>query len=495
MHAICAVVDKLPTAVPVAVEGGRSAIRAGLKSRAQNPPVNETGLEGISYVLLPTKAEVTAQPKVTGEQGCIDFLAHTHTTNQGRHHDRLRVPLANTVFQTGEPSTMVNSTWEHNGSGLTLRSRRTPMTAVINLSAKDAVQQQSYKSELQTYFNQEAAALSIPLIPLTTPRQVDGHMGNIIRAVIGPDGNKMTASTELEQVVPQYFKSRDEPAQATSAWALVIPEDKVHTVNTDFSQLMRSETGADTKDLKPEDREYFEQKAHETLWQRDPPRWNGAIQAAIAKGARLHKVLSGGGGWGKKAGLLSLDPVAIGAPIREERSKVDEDDDFESVDEFSTALKPVVEDGDFIQFFISTSVPQADEGSPFENLKNLQTSAQGDVWSWEFGVIPSTVDSIPGGSWQHTGAASEDIAVFRGSFGALTERGLTLMRGRQMELKTGMGDNLNTTMIDVPFSRWSALRLFPRPGVSTKKVGDFGKKAKEHTGEGATDISDAGNPL
>jgi hypothetical protein len=391
---------------------------------------------------------------------------------------------------------MINSTWERplSGAGLRLRSRRNPKTAVINLSAEDP-KSEKFSFEHQSYLRQEAPALSIPLIPLTVPRQVDGYMGNIIRGIIGPDGNKMTASTELEQVVPQYFRSRDEPAQATSAWALVIPKDKVHTVNKDFSQLMLSETGADTKNLKPEDREYLEQKAHEILWQRDPPRWNGVVQAAIAKGARLHKVLSGGGGWGKKAGLLSLDPVPIGAPIREERSKMDTLDHFDSVDEFSTALKPVVEDGDFIQFFISTAVSQADETSPFENLKKLEDSTQGGVWSWEFGVVPSTVDSIPGGSWQHTGTSSEEIAVFRGSFGALTEGGLTLMRGRQVEPRTGLAEPLNATMIDVPFSRWSAVRLFPQPGVHTKIVGDFGKKAKADTGEGRVDISDAGNPL
>jgi hypothetical protein len=170
-------------------------------------------------------------------------------------------------------------------------------------------------------------------------------------------------------------------------------------------------------------------------------------------------------------------------------------DHFDSVDEFSTALKPVVEDGDFIQFFISTAVSQADETSPFENLKKLEDSTQGGVWSWEFGVVPSTVDSITGGSGQHTGTSSEEIAVFRGSFGALTEGGLTLMRGRQVEPRTGLAEPLNATMIDVPFSRWSAVRLFPQPGVHTKTVGDFGKKAKADTGEGRVDISDAGNPL
>ncbi|KAF2628413.1 hypothetical protein BU25DRAFT_339653, partial [Macroventuria anomochaeta] len=495
VHAICAVVDKLPEAKPVGGDSGRDAVRAEFTFRAKHPPVNETGLEGIAYVVLPAKAEVSAQPNIGGELGCIDFLAHTHTTNQGRHNDRVRVPLANTVFQTGQSSTMINSTWERSVSDdrLELRTRRQIKTVVINLSAEDP---KPGKSQLQSYLHQEAAALSIPLIPLTVPRQVDGHMGNIIRGVIGPDGNKITASTELEQVVPQYFKSRDEPAQATSAWALVIPKDKAHICIKDTSRLVSGQLGTNPDFMTSEDHEHWEQKGRELLWQKDPPQWNNMTQEAIAKGARLHKVLSGGGGWGKKAGLLSLDPVPIGAPMPEQPAKESTAEHFDSVDEFSTALKPVVEDGDYIQFFISTATAQGETVSAFEDLKKVEESTGGNAWSWEFGVIPSTIDSIPGGSWQHTGAASEEMVVFRGSFGALTEGGLTLMRGRGVNLKTGIaGKAINTTTIDVPFSRWSAVRLHPRKGIETKRVGDFGKQVKANTGASSNANIDAGNPL
>ena len=319
-------------------------------------------------------------------------------------------------------------------------------------------------------------------------------MGNIIRGIVGPDEVKITASTELEQVVPQYFKSRGEPAQATSAWALVMPKDKADSTIRDTKQLIFNQSGTNPENLSPEDYKYWEQKGFETLWQEDLPRWNIMVQEAILRGARLHRVLSGGGGWGKKAGLLSLDPMPIGAPARQLPTEDGMADDFDSVDEFSTALKPVVKDGDFIQFFISAATPQGkDDVSAFEDLKRLEESTGGDAWSWEFGIIPSTVDSIPGGSWQHTGKASEDVVVFKGSFGALTEGGLTLMRGCGVNKKTGIAEvNLNTTTIDVPFSRWSAIRLHPKKGIETHRVGDFSKKANT---EGPKSIVDAGNPL
>lgn len=498
VHAICAVVNKLPAANPL--RGDDVGLEA--EHRINNPPVNETGFEGIAYVTLPAKAELSATPKMGGELGCIDFLAHTHTVNQGRQDDRVRVPLANTVFQTGQISTLINSTWERSpdGDGFQRRTRKERKTAVINLSKEDPKPPNSP----QTYIPQEAPALSIPLIPLTFPRQVDGHMGNIVRGVIGPDGERITASTELEQVVPQYFKSRGEPAQATSAWALVIPKRKArYSLDSTKRLLLRNSA----KTLGGEDPEVAKHSPEESLeswqafWQKDPPSWNANIQNAIASGARLHKVLSGGGGWGKKAGLLSLDPVPFGAPVPEKELSTDHTSDtFDSVDDFSTALKPVCKDGDFIQFFISPGASQTEDTASFEYLKTLERSASGHTWSWEFGVVPSTVDSIPGGSWQHTATGSEEIAVFRGSFGALTEAGLTLMRGRRADTKTGLAQPLGSTMIDAPFSRWSAVRLFPKKKLQTWATGskslrlDLGRDPKANTEDGLNVSTDAGNP-
>lgn len=503
VHAICAVVNKLPAAKPL--HGDDVAQEA--EHRAINPPINETGFEGIAYVTLPAKAELSAMPKMGGELGCIDFLAHTHTVSQGRQDDRVRVPLANTVFQTGQLSTLINSTWERcpDGDGFQMRTRKERKTAVINLSKEDPKPPNSP----QTHIHQEAPALSIPLIPLTFPRQVDGHMGNIIRGVIGPDGERITASTELEQVVPQYFKSRGEPAQATSAWALVIPKRKARYSLDSTKRLLRQKSADVLDNGNPEVVGHLPKagqheeppESWQAFWQKDPPLWNANIQNAIASGARLHRVLSGGGGWGKKAGLLSLDPVPFGAPVPEkERSTDPTSDTFDSVDDFSTALKPVCRDGDFIQFFVSPGAGQTEDTSTFEHLKTLERSASGRAWSWEFGVVPSTVDLVPGGSWQHTTAASQDIVVFRGSFGALTEGGLTLMRGRRTDTKTGLAQPLGSTMIDAPFSRWSAVRLFPKKELQARATGsksvrlDLGRGPKTNT-EGKLNVNtDAGNP-
>ncbi|KAJ4993363.1 6-phosphogluconate dehydrogenase, partial [Stagonosporopsis vannaccii] len=482
LQAVCAVVDRLPEAKAAGDDAGLEAFT----HRARHPPVAETGYEGIAYVVLHPKALASAQPNIADHLGCIDFLAHTHTDADGRNYSRVRLPLANTVFQTGEPATLIHSSWEwvryenspkewhRAGDELVRRAQRRRNTAVINLSTAGT----KTAPVLLRGLRQEAPVLSIPLLPLTMPRQVDGHMGNIIRGIIGPNDVKMTASTELEQVVPRFFNSRGEPAQATSAWALVIPKDKARAAIEATQQLILDARETDVESPSPDNYKTREQQGFESLWQQQPPLWNVMVQEALTRGARLHKVLSGGGGWGKKAGLLSLDPVPVGPPLREALVKDGGADDYDSVDDFSTALKPVVEDGDFIQFFIS-AVPaaQGEDATVFRRLKHVEEASEGHPWSWEFGVVPSTVDSIPGGSWQHTGAPSEEMAVFRGTFGALSEGGLTLMQGRALDEKTGMAEeNTHTTMVDVPFSRWSAIRLHPRRGVETGSVGDSNKE-------------------
>lgn len=478
LYSLCAVVDRLPEAQPFAT----ASLVDEISHRTTQPPVTETGHEGIAYVVLPKKAGTRLNP-ISPDQACIDFLTHTHTDVQGRHCDRIRVPLANTVFQTGEPSTMFSSMWNlYTRTGkLSMTRRESLHSHTINLSAVRQETPESGSATVMTPPFQEAPRLSIPLLPLTIPRQVDGHMGNIIRSIVGPDGVKITAATELEQVVPQYFKSRNEPAQATSAWALVIPKEVAHLSTKDTMSLVSDVANTNAERLGTEASLL---QGFQSLWQQDPPSWNITVQKALARGARLHKVLSGGGGWGKKAGLLSLDPTPLGPPQKISKADGMQDegsaeDDYDSVEDFSTALKPVVQDGDYIQFFISAApTQQSEDGATLEHLLNTEEAADNGAWTWEFGVVPSTVDTIPGGSWQHTGDPSTEIVAFRGTFGALAERGLTLMRGLNVHDDTGFAQkDLNTTMIDVPFSRWSAVRLLPKHKLTTT-VGDLQNKVR-----------------
>jgi hypothetical protein len=430
IHALCAVVDKLPIRK---VLGEHELSRS-----ATEPPFAGTGVEGITYALLPPDASVSSQELSPSDKSAIDFIFAEHDFKDIVYRDTLRLPLANTVFQTGTPSTMILSTWTITGA-----KRELTLASKTNVSHHGIRMSERQKS------SQIPPVLNIPLIPLTMPRIVEGCMGNIIRRVVGPEGETIQASSELENVVPRFFRSRGQPPQSTVAWALVIPEELRTAVAARTDELL-SGLPTDNQDMVSKQGDTWE-----SLWRSHPPLWNTLVSKAITEGARLHRVLSGGGGWGKKAGLLSLDPVPAN-----QAADSSKDNDFLGMandpEGFESTLTPVVRDGDSIQFFISpkSDLEQlAQDADSLESIESFAGAAAGKPWGWELGTVPSTIDSIPGDSWQHRSSEEGKISTFLG-FGALTEGPMTLTQHSQADgSKPGA---VNITTIDVPFSRLSA---------------------------------------
>ena len=427
---MCAVVDKLP--IRRFKYGDRDE---ELSRRATEPPTAGTGLEGMTYVLLTPADSVSSQSLSPSDKGAIDFIFAQHVFNDTTYQDTLRLPLSNTVFQTGMPSTMILSTWKNfgEGQGLILESKRNVSHHGIRL-----IEQVGHRATIPPVLN-------VPLIPLTMPRLVEGCMGNIIRGIIGPEGKAMQASSELENVVPRFFRSRGQPAQATVAWALVIPGELRTVIAARTDELLSS------LPMESEDTLSKQEDSWERLWRSNPPLWNTLVSKAITEGARLHRVLSGGGGWGKKAGLLSLDPV----PANEAAEPSKHDDlpnTINDPEDFESTLTPVVRDGDSIQFFIS---PKSDleKIAQETNTRRLASVIPKRHWGWELGTIPSTIDSVPGESWQHRPRPTKKIHVHHG-FGALTEGPMTLTR--HSHVNSDKDVTVNVTTIDVPFSRLSA---------------------------------------
>lgn len=120
--------------------------------------------------------------------------------------------------------------------------------------------------------------------------------------------------------------------------------------------------------------------------------------------------MSGGGGWGEKEGLLSLDTEVIHI-VPDEAG----DDVFELQE---SMLSGVVRKGDFVQFFVrkhdEVKRPLPIEGSPSEE-SNTQV----------FGSIPSTIDDIetsePAAQGTTISAKSE---LIQGHFGCVSESGM-----------------------------------------------------------------------
>ena len=450
VHALRAVVDKLP--MPQFL-GNSGDIHEDVLQRRRNPPTWDTGYEGMTYATLPSIAAVEP-PQSSSEGGSISFLTLEGSDNDIIFNDTLRLPLANTIFQTGSPTTMTYSSWRGDAEKgkLTLDSWKDLNQFGIRLPQHDDT-------------NQVVSALAIPLVPLHLPRVVTASMGNVLRQINdeGTERRSVPASQELERLVPQYFKSRGEPSRPVTVWALIIPEcisEKFHIVTHEHLKRVHVKENIDQPVLIPD--------VWDALWRSNPVVWDDTVSLALTKGARLHRVLSGGGGWGKKAGLLSLDPISIG--FKSAILTKTPSEELPEQEDLSSVLHPVAEPGDLIQFFLSPT--QYREGTSIIEetpLKVVRPTESSSTWTWEFGTIPSTTDAAQQSSSQHNHIGEGDLSevlVLRNSFGALTEGAMYFTR----KLRLSSSDSFSAvsgSKVDVPFSRFSSVNYYTG---STKNV-------------------------
>ncbi|OCK76166.1 hypothetical protein K432DRAFT_153288 [Lepidopterella palustris CBS 459.81] len=450
IHAVVAVVDRLPapsSAVldqlqpPSSTTGSPST-----GARSISLPSLYSGHEGIAYAFMRHSSMLstirqgpTEDTNGAHDNGSSTISIHApyefYTPSKSPQDSStcntiVQFPLANTVFQTGCSSTMFSSVWD------------IPIEKITALAEKTRLKHLS----ISWPFNLPSkATVSIPLIPLTVPRKIEAGMGNIIRRILGPGSKSMTASQELEETVPKYFKAQGIPPQAMKVWALLIPETALSSIHGILSELL-AQPATGSVDMS---------SSFQTLWKSNLPLRNEIVSYALSKGARLHRVLSGGGGWGKKAGLLSLDPDQFyGSTLSPRTSGLDINDILE---EIPSGFHEVAKSGEFVQFFVSPSefVPT------YQNHHNNLNSTRGNsptLHSLELGTIPSSIDSIP------TSRIPKDVlqstipkvSVFQNHFGVLSEGGINIHALRQNETG-GPWKTQTKTKIDVPFSRYSSL--------------------------------------
>lgn len=259
---------------------------------------------------------------------------------------KITVPLANTVFQNGAKFTLLH---------IPTTEKEVPVQieAATGLSEKDALEfahaQQDIKEawdemgELMKFIGQRTGVVAVkeheigtvevivpsqlvadgalnarlPLKSLTSPRRIAAGMGNILKQLETEAGTLEGASRELEKAIPEYAES--------------LPDDT-------YSKLGRIQVFAR---LTPH-----------------PPTADEGIFSA--PGARIHRVLSGGGGWGSKAGLLSLDPQ--GLTDAGEFAENFENSLFNAAGYPGEAQKPqtgLAIPGQYIQFFVA-EIPTKD---------------------------------------------------------------------------------------------------------------------------------------
>lgn len=382
---------------------------------------SQTGLDERLYT--PDAAAAAAASNPT-ESASITIRIHDAVASENKRRTQraidVTVPLANTLFHNGRASTLLAARWHRPDP--TLPFARTAATALHAWSAPKACIGKLHD-----------AATRVPLTPVTAPRRIAAGLGNIVRQVAGADGAPAPASAELEEAVVAYLAARALPLQTVAVWALVFPHD-----------LYARNFGN---------------------WATDYP---GRIWNALRHGATLHRVrkspplfppnprahpqanenptVSGGGGWGIKAGLLALDPATTLSTATDARH------DFSAAPAplsdpaaaQAHALGAVAAPGSHIQFLIA----HEPLGAPSHHRAQQQSQLQPHAPSILLGCVPSTVDDLPAPPPEDDGGAvpRAEMHVAHGRISALSEAGLYL-RVRDKAVKPA---TVAFTRVDVP---------------------------------------------
>ncbi|KAI2471038.1 hypothetical protein F4781DRAFT_150389 [Annulohypoxylon bovei var. microspora] len=291
----------------------------------------------------------------------------------------ITLPLANTVFQNGRRTTLFASHWQRDRNGGLGR----PQTFM--------------KPTQRIYPNINTANHIhplLPLLPLIPPRKIVAGLGNIVRQV-EVNGSPTPASKELEGLIPKVFDLRSERDVLYSpgpigVWCWVLPPHVVEKLNLLNLKVFQAESLQSEAELSLESM--------------------GVFSELISSGCRLHKILSGGGGWGLKQGLLSLDP--------ETKFSLPDQDDQDDIEMFIKAFKDIdnpnpsqglVTPGSYLMFCIE----------PHWTEKEIGASRQ---------MTPITALGVAPNNDQESNSASlsDNIEIIDDHFGVVSKAGLFL---------------------------------------------------------------------
>lgn len=356
------------------------------------PPPNQNsrcsrydGLEGLSVSMLESE---TAAPDLwsprdgpTGRQATLSFQFQpiqgrklSQKDHPGLKSHLLQLPVANTLFQNGQTSTLFAEHW-------VFSSASEPDSVYIRTKKISLPQQTLCVTGLIE--SKDERRLHTMFRPLTPIRTVAAAMGNIIRS-LHPDSDSspdatFSASKELEVAVSKLMQTRQDPAKKIEVWALVTPHQAAEVAHMAKSQDLLTN---------------------------------------VEHGSRLYKVLGGGGGWGAKAGILALEPDPDYSDDGNELQL-----DFENenaVLEKPQGFRNLVIPGDRIVFLALKKILE-------KKNSESETVHLGLPRSVTLGTVPPDTNRIPDrieGSGQSY-SAPKSIFI-RNYFGMLTEQGMSL---------------------------------------------------------------------
>ncbi|KAK8154574.1 hypothetical protein IWX90DRAFT_58492 [Phyllosticta citrichinensis] len=315
-------------------------------------PAPKTGhiAEGISYIILTPDGEqdlvIVPDQEDQDEKGTLEFkfsdkwhqdLKSKAKPAWGLTDYCVAIKLANTLFLSGRKKTFLDATYLVDPSGdLHLAQHEWLAHCSIPYHAGE----DSFLKNFDERVLKTDKLLNLSLVPLTEPRKISVSLGNILRTVELPDGSQRPASHELEANLESYFRTTEQQPHPRPVWALLTDESGVERSRLVFhnAKFMDALYG-----------EPSQRSGLEIMWSKPDLEASDEYkiplrESIVLDGAKLQRVLSGGGGWGDKAGLLALDPHdLIQAPRKIE----------EEISQFSSDTS----DYTHVQFFTSTNSP------------------------------------------------------------------------------------------------------------------------------------------
>ncbi|KAH0528342.1 hypothetical protein TsFJ059_003223 [Trichoderma semiorbis] len=324
----------------------------------------------------------------------------------------LTLPLARTTFHNNRASTLLLSEFDLTQSPPQLARQTEKHSQFVKVLLDNDIKSLAH---LDTW---------TPLMPLTQPRTVTESFGNIIRG-IEVDGTTIPASTELEDIVNALHKQNAQSGVLSGpvgVWAMVTPNPETSGALEEWLEEAPEPISAllDVDDI----RDTVKATAKH-------------LKLLYSHGGRLYKILSGGGGWGAKKGLLSLDPQRTHFSLSEE----------EEMQNFIQSMNGggFTPEGSQIQFFMSApALPDVTE--PF--VPGVAFGVAGDV------AVPREPEPIDGFIGQHFGALSNSAVYLSGQGlpgGKETKLSVPHSRvyGREPEGELGVWGNLTYELADV----------------------------------------------
>jgi hypothetical protein len=441
VHATSAIVDRLP---------------AGSD--------NQEGSEGMAYMVFrgpptPNPEDHTLFQEAAQKPGALTFRMPMILSDRAAPvmDYELQLPLSQTVFTTSLVSTLIHRKYDLHVKDNSLR-----------LVSEQKLESQTV--QLPGMPDRQAINITtMPLVPLTPFRKINYVMGNIIRKLSSQDSqapkilshdkesepgiaeieNDMPASQELEASVSRYFETLDLQPETVSVWALVTPRALKLPLRPGVIQWHCIDKVLDADEEAITKAWHARSDAATTMAKGTA----NAIRHLIPQGGRLIKVLSGGGGWGKKAGLLSLDPD-VQYSTRELRQDDGWKFDFDGVDDGTEAateaqkkqaLGQIVKEGENIMFLLAPKLENVPTQPPDRSSKASLKSATRLV-DFTFGAIPSSIDMIP--QQPVPDANAPVIQHYPDHFGMLSEGGMAVTVNT-MQGTTGQ------SKLDVPFGKFA----------------------------------------